>query len=183
MISIPVLLSVYGDELRSGTMQCAIGRGLSRTGIVVGKLIECALLSACSFACLFLFSWFKNFIMDIILTPRQYEMLAVYFLLSWIRLLTCFAIVSMLTLLSWSMVLGILTDLFLIQILEILLKAIQQIAHVAVYDYSFYGLIAGAYASMEVGKTEGQLLASVLIYICGTTMITVLFFNRKELPL
>ena len=61
MISLPVLLSVYGDELHSGTMQGVIGRGLSRTRLILGKLIDCAVLSALLFFLLYLTIRFKNF--------------------------------------------------------------------------------------------------------------------------
>ena len=49
MVSIPVFLGVYGREIQAGSMQCVIGRGMSRTKLILTKYLECVLM------CLFFF--------------------------------------------------------------------------------------------------------------------------------
>lgn len=45
IVGIAVFLSIYGDDLKAKSMQVAIGRGMSRNGVVVTKLIEVILLA------------------------------------------------------------------------------------------------------------------------------------------
>ena len=37
LVLLPIFTCVYGDELKSGTMVTAIGRGLSRTKVILGS--------------------------------------------------------------------------------------------------------------------------------------------------
>ena len=183
LISLPVLLSVYGDELHSGTMQGVIGRGLSRGRLTLGKFIDCACLSTPMFFGLYLMIYFKNLLMDITLTPRQYEMLAVYLALRWTKLLIILAITAFFILMGWNMVVGILADFLLIYIMEPVLLAVQEETHIAVLDVSFYGLLDRGYAAIEAGNTAWQLPAAIILYICPVLLLTAVCFRRKELSL
>ncbi|HEL0567314.1 TPA: hypothetical protein TUT10_001874 [Streptococcus equi subsp. zooepidemicus] len=46
IVGISIFLSIYGDDLKAKSMQVAIGRGMSRNGVVITKLIEVMLLTA-----------------------------------------------------------------------------------------------------------------------------------------
>src|SRR3712207_8167642 len=46
IVGIAIFLSIYGDDLKAKSMQVAIGRGMSRNGVVITKLIEVILLTA-----------------------------------------------------------------------------------------------------------------------------------------
>ena len=182
-ISLPLILSVYGDELRSGTMQGAIGRGLSRTKLIRGKMTDCAVLAIPLFATWYLTAALKNLLFEIVLTSRQYEMLLIYLIISWIKLLIILAISAMFILLSWNAVLGIFIDLLLLYILDPLLKSIQVVTRVPVRDGSFYGLLDKAYAAIEAGNPAWQLPVAVIVYLCFVIILTGIIFERKELPL
>ena len=54
LLCIPIFLAVYGDEFKSGTLQCVIGRGLSRSKVVIAKLLDAAILLAAAMAAMFL---------------------------------------------------------------------------------------------------------------------------------
>ena len=41
ILSIPIFLVVYSDEVSSHSMQCIIGRGVTRSKILWAKLIDC----------------------------------------------------------------------------------------------------------------------------------------------
>ena len=53
LVLLPIFTCVYGDELKSGTMITAIGRGLSRTKVILAKFIDTLVLSL-SFCLFFL---------------------------------------------------------------------------------------------------------------------------------
>lgn len=46
IVGIAIFLSIYSDDLKAKSMQVAIGRGMSRNGVVITKLIEVILLTA-----------------------------------------------------------------------------------------------------------------------------------------
>lgn len=121
--------------------------------------------------------------MDIVLTSRQYDMLAVYLVLGWVRLLIILGICAFFILICWSMVPGMIADITLIFILEPVLSAFQEEAHLPFLDASFYGLIDRGYAAIEAGNIAWQLPAAVILYICPVIILTAAVFKRKELAL
>ena len=44
LVSVGIFMDVYGDEFRSKSMQAAIGRGISRKGIIIAKIIDCIII-------------------------------------------------------------------------------------------------------------------------------------------
>ena len=70
-LCIPIFLAVYGDEFKSGTLQCVIGRGLSRPKVVIAKLLDAAILLTGAVAAVFLVIFIRNSFSNLAITPRQ----------------------------------------------------------------------------------------------------------------
>lgn len=51
VLSVSIFLGVYADEFTSNSMQCLIGRGISRFKLLLSKVIDCVIIS---FACFLL---------------------------------------------------------------------------------------------------------------------------------
>ncbi|MCR5138478.1 MAG: hypothetical protein K6C12_15525 [Oscillospiraceae bacterium] len=85
-VMLPVFTCVYGDELRSGTMIPAIGRGLSRTRVIVAKFIDTLLLSLafCLFFLLTDMITFSRF--SVVLTKIQAMRIYSAYAAAWLKI-------------------------------------------------------------------------------------------------
>lgn len=63
LLGISVFLAVYADEFSSNSMQCLIGRGISRFKLLAAKAIDCILVSL---VCFFMY-WAFNMVLGFIL--------------------------------------------------------------------------------------------------------------------
>ena len=182
LISIPVLLCVYGDEFRSGSMQIAIGRGVSRTKIIVAKFLDCVILSLVSALLLSVIIFIKNALTGLPISEKQSVMLFVYALLIVVKACGYFAISAFFMMMSFSIAGGLMIDLFMLMFFDRILKAIQYKLKIGLYDMSLSGLTEDAYRAISAGSFPGMLIVAIVIIVVviGATAFT---FNRKELEL
>ncbi|MCR5452350.1 MAG: hypothetical protein K6F00_06985, partial [Lachnospiraceae bacterium] len=82
VLSIPIFNRVFADELNTGSMQCAIGRGMSRTKIIIAKLWDSIILLSSVIGVLFIAALIKNHLADVAVTPRQNAHLFAFFVFS-----------------------------------------------------------------------------------------------------
>ena len=75
IVSLNVYLSVFGDELKTGAIQCIIGRGISRTRVVMTKFLECLILSGILFAVVELVYFVRNIVFNVGASPLQSDRL------------------------------------------------------------------------------------------------------------
>ena len=179
---IPVYLTVYGDEIRTGSMQTVIGRGLSRRKVIISKLIDCAILFTMMFMVFLLLFFVKNAIAGLVLTPKQNLMAFVYVLLTCIRAMAYFALTGLFLFASWNVAIG-LTACVMLVFINISLILVQTNLHIPVHDYWIDGLISTAYSDLMIGDFPWKLIVVAAIYIVGTVFVTIKIFDRKELDL
>ncbi|MCR5687588.1 MAG: hypothetical protein K6G58_06165 [Lachnospiraceae bacterium] len=183
LVSMPVFLGIYGDEIKSGVRISAIGRGIHRKKIVMAKLCDVAIIMLGCFILAFVLILVRNSFTDLAITPSQNLMLFVYCIFCVIRSVGYFALASLVVFLSWSSASGLFVLIVYSLILNMVLKGIQTKFTVPVYDISFDGLMDEAYAHIQVGQPGICLIAAVIIYICLVVYLTNKFFKRKELAL
>lgn len=181
--SIPIYLGVFGDEMRTGSIQCVIGRGVSRAKVIVAKLIDCLVLTLIYYGVLLLVLYLLNYLCDIALSPRQNIMLAVFVALSVLQAMACYAFSTIFLFTFWSVAAGIMSYLIFGTILGLLLQQAQNAVHLPFYDAFINGLLENAYAAIDVGSFPFTLIPAILVYIVLVTIIAVLLFKRKELDL
>ncbi len=182
LVLVPVYLTVYGDEMKAGTMQCLIGRGMARIKVAIGKLIDCAILSGLMLLGLVLVFYLKNYIGDVILTPKQNQIAFIYAAMVWIKLVGYYAIAGIMLFATWSSSLGLITTILLLFV-RVGLKTLQENTHLGVYDKSFSGLLEDGYNDILIGNFPWQIIVAVVVYIGGALLITYKLFDRKELDL
>ena len=182
LISIPVLLCVYGDEFKAGSMQIAIGRGVSRTKIIFAKFLDCVLLS---FALALLLSgiiYIKNLTTGLAISDKQSIMLLVYALLTVVKACGYYAIAAFFMMMNYSIASVMIIDLFMLMFFDKILKAVQAKLKIGLYDLSLSGMMEDAYHSLACGDFPFKLLtASFMIII--VVVASAVIFRRKELEL
>ena len=183
MASVPVLIGLYGDDFRSGTMITIIGRGVSRTKLMISKLISSAVLLAgyyiVAFGELYVL---HTFAIDANYSPNQKLIFVMTMFLGWFRNVALFAFASILMYAFWSVAAGLVTILGLIGFLRIILNAVNQNGNFDLYSVTTDGLIDKAVTAMTSHDFPYQLII-VVIYFVLFIIVGSLFFKRKELDL
>lgn len=181
LTTLPVFLAVYGDEMKCGSMQCIIGRGISRSRVIIAKFLDCVILAA-PFILMAIFTIsLRNFILNVGTTPTQDMSIISFILILYLKAIGYFAIASFFVFLSWSTAPGVVALITMTAILGNSLQAIQMLMNRPIYDFYYDGLLDAAYANMEAGNVGYQIIPALLIYVCGALIITILVFNKKEI--
>ena len=179
---IPVYLTVYGDEIRTGSMQCVIGRGMSRRKVIISKLLDCAILFTMMFLGFLLMFFIKNLIAGITLSPRQNLMAFIFVLITCVKATGYFALASLFLFTSWNVAIG-LTSCIMMVFVNIALVLVQDNMHIPVHDCWIDGLLNSAYNDITLGHFPWKLIVMILVYIVGILFLTARIFDRKELDL
>lgn len=179
---IPVYLTVYGDEIRTGSMQTVIGRGMSRRKVIISKLIDCIILFTMMFMVFLLLFYVKNAIAHLAFTPKQNTMAFVYVLVTCIKATGYFAVTGLFLFASWNVAIG-LTACIMLVFVSVSLVLVQANLHIPVHDYWIDGLVDSSYNDIMIGNFPWKLLLMIAIYIIGAVIVTVKVFDRKELDL
>ena len=181
LVSIPVFLGVYGREIQAGSMQCVIGRGMSRTKLILTKYLECVVM--CLF--FFFFIWFafflRNNVGDAGLTANQNKMLTIYVLFVFIKTCGYFAFTTFFFFIAWSVAPGIVALLVSAFLMPVLFGMLDSFLKTDFSEFYFNGMIDNAYASIAAGDIGYTLIPAIVLYIGGALLLTALVFRKKEI--
>ena len=181
MASVPILITLYGDDFRSGSMITVIGRGVSRTKLLVAKLITSSILLFGFYVLAFIeFYVFHTFLLNAYYSPKQTALTVLMIFLGWFRNVALFAFASILMYALWNVAAGIVTILGLIAFLRILLMAVNKEG--TIYYLTTDGMIDKGYSAVMAGSFPYQFII-VAVYVTAFIVIGSLFFKRKELDL
>ena len=181
MASVPILITLYGDDFRSGSMITVIGRGVSRTKLLVAKLITSSILLFGFYVLAFIeFYVFHTFLLNAYYSPKQTALTVLMIFLGWVRNVALFAFASILMYALWNVAAGIVTILGLIAFLRILLMAVNKEG--TFYYLTTDGMIDKGYSAVMAGNCPYQFII-VAVYVTAFIVIGSLFFKRKELDL
>lgn len=186
ILGICIFLSVYADEFSSRSMQCIIGRGLSRAKLQIAKFIDCIILTANSYVIWFVWVFLLNLIFrtDMGTLERTalyaafftealkaigYATISVIFLYKSSNVATATAVEILLYLIIY-MFMGLLTDSLHLGPLYFLRRN------------TYTGLINHIYTNIVLGQSCAKLLfGAIVVYIGGSLLISVLIFRKREL--
>ena len=182
LISMPVLLCVYGDEFKAGSMQIAIGRGVSRTKIIFAKFLDCVILSLMLAILLAIVIYIKNLATGLAISDKQNLMLMVYILFAVIKACGYYAIAAFFMMMNYSIASGMIIDLFMLLFFDKILKILSSKLKIGLYDITLSGMMDDAYQAL-VGGDFPSMLVPALILIIVVVVATAVMFRRKELEL
>ena len=181
MVSIPVFLGVYGREIQAGSMQCVIGRGMSRTKLILTKYLECVLMCLFFFFFIWLAFFLRNNVGDAGLTANQNKMLTIYVLFAFIKTCGYFAFTTFFFFIAWSVAPGIVALLVSAFLMPMLFTMLDGFLKTDFSEFYFNGMIDNAYASIAAGDIGYTLILAIVLYIGGALLLTALVFRKKEI--
>ena len=183
LVLLPIFTCVYGDELKSGTMVTAIGRGLSRTKVILAKFLDTLVLSLtfCLFFLLMDQITFDRF--SVVLTKVQILRIFSAFASAWLKILGYCAFSAIFVYLTWNSSVGLVVGLISISFSKMILDWLQSHTHLPVYDITLMGQADQARRQFDAGNTWVHHLLFVLLWYAVYLAFSALFFNRKELDL
>lgn len=182
-ILIPVFNCVYGDELRSGTMITAIGRGLSRSSVILAKFIDTLILSLtfCLFFLLMDQITFDRF--SVVLTKVQILSIFSAFAAMWFQVLGFCALAALFVYMTWNASVGLVVGLLAISFSRMILDWLQSVTRLPFYDVTFMGQADQARRQFDAGNAWAHHVLFVLLWYVLFLALSALIFKRKELEL
>lgn len=183
-----VFMAVYADDFKCRSMQVAIGYGISRQRIVLGKLVESMLLLLCAAAIMGVFVMVTPGVLGLEPNARNLAVLVFTILAEMLRALGYAALASVAVFFSQNAVNGIIVYVLLAsKTVYIALTIVlgQEFLVNAVGDWTKYLYTAQLYAARTL-FVEGKsfypgLILAVLWYVVLPTAISAVSFSRKEL--
>jgi ABC-type transport system involved in multi-copper enzyme maturation permease subunit len=181
LVSIPVFLGVYGREIQAGSMQCVIGRGMSRTKLILTKYLECVLMCLFFFFFIWLAFFLRNNVGDAGLTANQNKMMTIFVLFAFIKTCGYFAFTTFFFFIAWSVAPGIVALLVSAFLMPLLITMLDGFLKTDFSEFYFNGMIDNAYASIAAGDFGYTLILAIVLYIGGALLLTALVFRKKEI--
>ena len=181
-LSIPIFLSVYADEIKSGIMISMIGMGMERKNIVITKLKDSCVLYMGSYLVLFAVAVIKNTVSGLPISPKQTAFLFLFCIFCVIRGLGIMALSSLFLFLTMSAAGGMLVLVLAAAAGSGLLKMAQEKLKFPVYDMSFLGLLDSSFVDFQAGNF-GYTIIPAFIYLAAVIVVTIIIFDRREMDL
>ena len=185
-IGIAIYVSVYADEFSSNSMQCLIGRGISRKELLIAKFINCVIITFISYGVYALFITAMGLVMGVKMNSAETSFLYSSILTNAFLVLG-YATISMIVL-FWSknVAYATLVDVFLLfagsNIMSIFSKVpVIKLWHIERHVFSN----ALECAKVDLLLTGGTAIFTLLwhvIKVCAVSIILAyLLFRKKEL--
>ena len=181
-ISIPIFLSVYSDEIKSGIMVSIIGMGMDRKKVVLSKLEDALVLYGVTYLLLYITALIKNAMSGLPITPRQNAFLFLFCVFCVIRGIGIMALASLVLFLTFSASGGMLILIVAGAAGAGLLSYIQDNTSIPLYDISYIGLLDKAFVDFQNGSF-GVTLLPALAYLAAIIALNIITFDRKEMDL
>ncbi|WP_248406227.1 ABC transporter permease [Butyrivibrio fibrisolvens] len=185
-IGIAIYVSVYADEFTSNSMQCLIGRGISRKRLLIAKFVNCVIVTFISYGIYTLFITITGLLMGAKMNVAESSFLYSTILTNAFIVLG-YATISMI-ILFWSknVAYATLVDAFLLFAGDTLLgglNAIPVIKHLHIDRHVFSHALECA--KVDLLLTGGTAIFTMLWHvakICAISIIVAyLLFRKKEL--
>ena len=181
-LSIPIFLSVYSDEIKSGIMISMIGMGMARKNIVATKLKDSLVLYIGTYVLLYAAAVTQNSVSGLPVSPKHNLFLLLFCGFCIIRGIGIMALASLFLFLTMSAAGGMLVLVLAGAVGSGLLKMVQDKFKLPVYDFSFLGLLDSSFADFQAGDF-GYTIIPALLYLAVVIVINIATFNRREMDL
>ena len=175
-----IFFAVFADELSSKSMQCVLGRGLTRSKLIVAKLLDTLILLAAAFLLVTLLA--AALMSDSESLPMSVYQKRCVYLGIWLNCLRYFGYVvfaAMCLFLSDSTAVGIIALFVFSGLGQFVFRVIDYFTERALSDYTFDGLLDWGYTTVEAGGLAWQILPAAGMLLLALA-VTVFFFQRKE---
>ncbi len=186
ILGIAIFLTVYADEFSSNSMQCLIGRGVSRLKLIASKLCNCIIITFLSYGVM------AALITILALLPgaRMSGMEASFIYISlFIRALKMvgFDTIAMVILFAFrNIALATSVDVLLVTAADLIsniFDLIPKIKYLHLKNYFYSGALNCAEADFLFGDWKQVFVATFLFVIlgCVSLVLSYMVFRKKEL--
>ena len=185
-IGIAIYVSVYADEFTSNSMQCLIGRGISRRRLLIAKFINCVIVTFFSYGIYTIFITITGLIMGVNMNAAESSFLYSTILTNAFKVLG-YATISMI-ILFWSknVAYTTLVDAFLLFAGNTLMSGLNVVPVIKFWHIDRH-VFSNALecAKVDLLLTGGTAIFTLLwhvVKICTISIILAyLLFRKKEL--
>ena len=186
ILGVCIFLSVYADEFSSRSMQCIIGRGLSRSKLQMAKLLDCVLLTLNSYCLWALWVFIINLIFRTNMQPLEMTALYAAFFTSAIQAIGYATISAIFLYKSSNVAAATVVDILFYVVFYTFLNLTATNAPlapiIAIDRGCFTGRINQIYTSIVLGQpVGGLLLGTLIVFVGGALVISMLVFRKREL--
>ena len=180
LMSVPIFLAVYSDELSSHSMQCVIGRGVSRKKILLAKLIDCVLLTLIVFT---IYMGLQYILLSsnpsVKFSSSQTRTYIAYGLICVLKIVAAASFSMMVLFITNSTPLGVFCMILFTTVSPNILRLLY-VRGITVMNYSYDMILQRGMDKLAAGAAAWELIPWSVVYIFGAWLITYLFFRRKE---
>ena len=187
IIGVIELFFVFGDDLKAKTMQAAIGTGLSRTDIVLGKFLEIVLLALLDVILYAVFLLAFGALFQAGLLAVQLRELSVYCFVEWLKVVGYMSLTMILLFYKRSLGLALVLYIALyakvLHTLARLLLSFKAIEGLHLSRYTFTASIDTLQTYLIGGLSGVGPLLVALAYCALGCLTAMLLFQKRELEL
>ncbi|MDR5588061.1 MULTISPECIES: hypothetical protein [Clostridium] len=188
VMGLSIFLSIYYDDFKSKSMQIAIGYGISRSKVVLTKIIEVAILSLLSALLLGIVILVIPIFLKMSLSSKEIFTIILGVGAEALRIIGYISMSTILVYYSQNAMIGTIFYVLLSSKTVMLILAtilgqgfiINSIGDLTKFMYTII-LYKEKLSFIETGSFDFLIIAGILVYIVLPTIITIIMFRKKEL--
>ena len=187
LIGLVILFGVYADDFRSMSYAAVIGRGLSRSKLVLAKLLDTAILTALMYGIITLVLRLGLMLVGCDLTPRLSKAFYMTIFIAVYKTVGYIALSSMILYITNNIPVTTISLLLLyiaVPFSALLFSLHPQVKAIHIERLHYAGLADNAFSDFLFGSAAvgiGKLFFGLLIYLGLVLFVTVKVFDKKEL--
>ncbi len=187
VLGLVILFGVYADDFRSMSCTCVIGRGLTRSKLVLAKLLDTVILTALMYGIITLVLTAGLKFVGCSFTPRLSRAFYMTILMTVYKTVGYIALSSMILYITNNIPITTISLLLLyivVPLSAMLFSLNKQVKALHIERLHYAGLADNAFSDFlfgSVGLGIGKLLLGLLVYLGLVLFVTVKIFDRKEL--
>ena len=187
LIGLVILFGVYADDFRSMSYACVIGRGLSRSKLVLAKLLDTVILTVLMYGIITLVLRLGLALVGCSLTPRLSRAFYMTILMAVYKTVGYIALSSMILYITDNIPVATISLLLLyiaVPFSALLLSLKPQVKALHIERLHYAGLADNAFSDFLFGAAGagiGKLVFGLLVYLGLVLFVTIRIFDKKEL--
>ena len=187
VLGLVILFGVYADDFRSMSYSCVIGRGLTRSKLVLAKLLDTVILTVIMYGIITLVLTAGLRAVDCSFTPRLSRAFYMTIFIAVYKTVGYIALSSMILYITNNIPLTTISLLLLYIVVPfstLLFSLNAQVKAVHIERLHYAGLADNAFSDFLFGSAGmgiGKLLLGLLVYLGLVLFVTVKIFDKKEL--
>ena len=182
LIVVFIFLSVIADDRKCNIREANIAMGLGREKFMIVKFFEFTLLLINYYIIMVPVRLLSYKMFSVPLSNRQLGLIVLYSVFTVIHGIICLMTAMLAELAADSVVAGMITLVSITTLLTIVLKTVEAIYKMNLYNFVPGGLLENAYVNMTVGKLPWQLIPA-FFYGVVVFAASCALFAKKELQL